>query len=87
VLGRRGQTVSLLAGRYGVPVSAIMQANLLRTTLLRAGRAYRIPVRAAAPPVARIVVPPRSLPAVTPESLASFDWPTAQTTSEPAEAR
>jgi hypothetical protein len=53
-----------------------MQANGLTTTQLRAGRAYRIPVRAAAPPVAPVVVPFRMLPPETPPAMASTAWPT-----------
>jgi murein endopeptidase len=73
---RRGQTLGQLAVRYGTSVRAIMQANGLRTTQLRAGRAYRIPVRAAAPPAAPLVVPLRLLPPLTPPAMASASWPT-----------
>jgi penicillin-insensitive murein endopeptidase len=75
---RSGQTLGHLATRYGTTVSAIKQANGLATTQLRAGRAYRIPVRAAAPPTTPIVVPLRMLPPSTPEILASVAWPTQQ---------
>jgi penicillin-insensitive murein endopeptidase len=71
-----GQTLGHLAARYGTSVRAIMQANGLTTTQLRAGRAYRIPVRAAAPPVAPVVVPLRMLPPETPAAMASASWPT-----------
>ena len=71
-----GQTLGHLAARYGTSVRAIMQANGLATTQLRAGRAYRIPVRAAAPPVAPVVVPIRMLPPQTPPAMASAEWPT-----------
>jgi hypothetical protein len=57
-------------------VRAIKQANGLTTTQLRAGRAYRIPVRAAAPPSTPVVVPLRMLPPSTPAALASVAWPT-----------
>jgi hypothetical protein len=53
-----------------------MQANGLSSTQLRAGRAYRIPVRSAAPPVAPVVVPLRMLPPDTPPAMASAEWPT-----------
>jgi LysM repeat protein len=76
-LVRRGQTLGHLARRYGVSTGAIQRANGLRTTRLRAGRAYRIPVRAAAPPPAPVVVPPRLLPPDTPEALAAIEWPVA----------
>jgi LysM repeat protein/murein endopeptidase len=71
-----GQTLGHLATRYGVSVRAIMQANGLSTTQLRAGRAYRIPVKAAAPPIQAVVVPLRMLPPDTPAELGSATWPT-----------
>ncbi len=76
-LVRPGQTLGHLASRYGTSIRAIMQANGLATTQIRAGRVYRIPVRAAAPPPEPIVVPPRALPPVTPVILAGIDWPTS----------
>ncbi len=77
-LVRAGQTLGHLAARYGTSVRAIMQANGLTTTQLRAGRAYRIPVKTAAPPAQALVIPPRLLPPQTPAVLATFDWPTSQ---------
>ncbi|MCX6545228.1 MAG: penicillin-insensitive murein endopeptidase [Acidobacteria bacterium] len=71
-----GQTLGHLAARYGTSIRAIQQANGLTTTQLRAGRAYRIPVRAAAPPIAPIVVPLRMLPTQTPAAMAAAEWPT-----------
>jgi len=73
---RQGQTLGHLAARYGTSVRAIMQANGLRSTQIRAGRAYRIPMRAAAPPAEPIVVPPRLLPPHTPAAMAAVAWPT-----------
>jgi penicillin-insensitive murein endopeptidase len=73
---RPGQTMGQLAARYGTSVRAIKQANGLATTQLRAGRSYRIPVRAAAPPSTPVVVPLRRLPPSTPAALASVVWPT-----------
>ncbi len=63
--------------RYGTSVGAIQRANGLTSTRLRAGRAYRIPVRAAAPPSVPLVVPPRLLPPTTPAVMASVAWPTS----------
>jgi LysM repeat protein len=71
-----GQTLGQLAARYGTSTRAIMVANGMSTTFLRAGRAYRIPVRAAAPPSTPIVVPSRLLPPSTPALMASAAWPT-----------
>jgi len=71
-----GQTLGHLAARYGTSVRAIMQANGLTRTLLRAGRTYRIPMRTAAPPPQPVVVPSRLLPSLTPVAMASVDWPT-----------
>jgi penicillin-insensitive murein endopeptidase len=84
---RPGQTLGHLARRYGVPVSAIRRLNGLRTTRLRAGRAYRIPMRAAAPPPDPVVIPPRLLPPDTPEALSAFEWPTGAGSSMSPGAR
>jgi penicillin-insensitive murein endopeptidase len=78
-LVRRGQTIGDLASRYGTSVQAIMQANHLRSTQLRAGRAYRIPVRRGVPAYEPLVVRRRVLPTATPESLAGVEWPTPET--------
>jgi len=77
-LVKSGQTLGLLAARYGTSIRAIMQANGLTTTQLRAGRTYRIPVKAAAPPIAPVVVPLRTLPPDTPVAMATAEWPTMQ---------
>ncbi|MEI6667466.1 MAG: penicillin-insensitive murein endopeptidase [Acidobacteriota bacterium] len=71
-----GQTLGQIASRYGASVRAIMQANGLTGSQLRAGRAYRIPVRATAPPSDPVVVPLRMLPPQTPADLAGAEWPT-----------
>lgn len=71
-----GQTLGQLATRYGTSIRAIMQANGLSTTQLRAGRAYRIPGKAAAPPIEPVVVPLRMLPPQTPPEMAPVEWPT-----------
>jgi penicillin-insensitive murein endopeptidase len=74
-LVRRGQTLGHLAARYGTTQQAIMRANGLRTTRLRAGRSYRIPVRGTTAPVTQpIVVPQRTLPSETPEAMAAITW-------------
>jgi penicillin-insensitive murein endopeptidase len=78
-LVRPGQSIGQLAARYGTTTQAIMQANRLGTTKLRAGRAYRIPVQRAVPAYEPVVVPRRVLPTATPESLASIEWPSAET--------
>jgi murein endopeptidase len=74
---RQGQTLGHLASRYGTSVHAIMSANGLRSSSLRAGRAYRIPVRAAAVTEEVVVIPPRLLPPFTPPALEAITWPTA----------
>jgi LysM repeat protein len=75
---RQGQTMGQIAARYGTSVSAIKAANGLSGTFLRAGRAYRIPVKAAAPPSLPVVIPYRLLPPTTPEVMAAAAWPTAR---------
>jgi penicillin-insensitive murein endopeptidase len=77
-LVRTGQTLGLLAGRYGTSVRAIMQANGLSSTQIRAGRTIRIPVRTPAPPPQPVVVPRRLLPPQTPVAMAPVDWPTVE---------
>jgi LysM repeat protein len=72
---QRGQTLGYLAARYGTSVRTIMQANGMTTTQLRAGRAYRIPVRAAVPPIEPLVVPLRRLPPQTPAAMQAATWP------------
>jgi penicillin-insensitive murein endopeptidase len=71
-----GQTLGQLAARYGTSTRAIKAANGLSSSFLRAGRSYRIPVKAPAPPSAPIVVPLRTLPPSTPAVMASAAWPT-----------
>ncbi len=72
---RRGQTLGSLAARYGTSTDAIMKANGLRTSRLRVGRAYRIPVRPMIASAEPIVVPPRMLPPQTPAAMSAIDWP------------
>jgi penicillin-insensitive murein endopeptidase len=84
---KSGQTLGYLAAHYGTSVRAIMQANGLTSTALRAGRAYRIPMRTAAPPVQPVVIPPRMLPPQTPAAMAGVDWPTAQNLYGPSAER
>ena len=59
---RRGETIGQLAARYGTSVSAIRAANGLRSTRLRAGRAYQIPIRRVPVDAGPIVIPARHLP-------------------------
>ena len=59
---RRGETLGSLARRYGTSVNAIRAANGLRSTRLRAGRSYTIPIRRTPPDSGPVVVPPRRLP-------------------------
>jgi LysM repeat protein len=75
---RSGQTLGHLAARYGTSVRAIMQANGLSSTLIRAGRTYRIPMRTPAPPQEPLVIPHRLLPSQTPATMDSIDWPTVE---------
>jgi len=59
---RRGETLGSLARRYGTSVSAIRAANGLRSTRLRAGRSYTIPIRRMPPDEGPVVIPARRLP-------------------------
>ncbi len=85
---RPGQTIGQLAARYGTTVRAIQQANGLKTTQLRAGRAYQIPRRgAAAPKTDPLVVPARLLPPNTPDLLSAVAWPTVDSFDGPTASR
>jgi penicillin-insensitive murein endopeptidase len=59
---RRGETLGSIARRYGTSVSAIRRANGLKSTRVRAGRSYTIPVRKAPVDGGPVIVPPRRLP-------------------------
>jgi penicillin-insensitive murein endopeptidase len=58
----RGETLGHLAARYGTSVAAIRAANGLRSSRLRAGRSYLIPIRRVPAESQPLVVPPRRLP-------------------------
>lgn len=74
---REGETLGHIARRFGTTPRAIQNSNGLSSTLIRAGRAYRIPLKGvAAPPSAPLIVPARMLAPRTPEALAAYDWPT-----------
>ncbi len=59
---RSGETLGTIARRYGTSVGAIRSANGLRSTRVRAGRSYTIPIRKAPVDSGPVVVPPRRLP-------------------------
>lgn len=60
---RKGQTLGHLARKYGTSVSAIKRANGLRSTMIRAGKSYKIPKRGGVRPApGMVVVPPRKIP-------------------------
>jgi murein endopeptidase len=59
---RQGETLGSLARRYGTSARAIRVANGLRSSQLRAGRSYTIPIRRTPPDTGPVVVPPRRLP-------------------------
>jgi penicillin-insensitive murein endopeptidase len=59
---RSGETLGSIARRYGTSVTAIRNANGLKSTRVRAGRSYTIPVRKAPVDSGPVVVPPRRLP-------------------------
>ena len=59
---RSGETLSHLSRRYGTSIRAIRRANGLRSTTIRAGRRYVIPIRKIPSESVPVVVPPRLLP-------------------------
>jgi len=64
---RRGETLGKLARRYHTTVKAIMRANGLRSTVIRAGRTYLIPKPTEeAPTLPPVAIPPRRLPQSAP---------------------
>jgi len=74
---REGETLGHLARRYGTTPRAIQKYNGLPSSLIRAGRSYRIPLKGvAAPPTGPLVIPARMLAPRTPTALAAIDWPT-----------
>jgi LysM repeat protein len=86
-VARPGQTLGHIAARYGTSIRAIMQANGLSSSQIRAGRSYRIPVRTPAPALQALVIPPRLLPPQTPTILAAVPWPTSQSLYGPLQER
>ena len=83
---RPGETLGSLARRYGTSASSIRAANGLRSSRLRAGRSYTIPIRRTPPDTGPVVVPPRRLPpemqassvAAAPADTAGADAPAAE---------
>jgi len=60
---KNGETLGMLAKKYGTTVRAIQNANRLRNTRIRAKAVYAIPVRAPAKPKTDpIRIPPRRVP-------------------------
>ena len=85
---RRGETLGALAGRYGTSVSAIRAANGLRTSRLRAGQSYTIPIRRTPPDEGPVVVPLRRLPPeMTAHAVATAHTGTAGADSAASEQR
>lgn len=85
---RRGETLGSLAVRYGTSASAIRAANGLRSSQLRAGRSYTIPIRRTPPDSGPVVVPPRRLPLeMQARAVAAVHAGTAGTDAPAAEQR
>jgi penicillin-insensitive murein endopeptidase len=60
---RKGETLGHMARRYGTSVSAIKRANGLRSSLIRAGKSYRIPKRGGVKPAPNVAqIPARRIP-------------------------
>jgi penicillin-insensitive murein endopeptidase len=59
---RSGETLSHLSRRYGTSTASIRRANGLRSSMIRAGRRYVIPIRKIPSEAEPVVVPPRLLP-------------------------
>ncbi|MFC6750394.1 LysM peptidoglycan-binding domain-containing protein [Deinococcus aquaticus] len=65
----RGDTLSLIARRYGVSVAALKAGNSLRSSVIRPGQVLKLPRRPPRRPDPR---PPRSAPCT-----ATCAWPSA----------
>lgn len=64
-VAKKGETLAELARRYHTTVKTIRRANNLRSNLIQAKKAYRIPQTGHAPPSiasSPITIPPRRLP-------------------------
>jgi penicillin-insensitive murein endopeptidase len=70
---RSGETLGSIARRYGTSVTAIRRANGLKTSRIRAGRSYTIPIRRAPEDAGPVVVPPRRLPPLASARLLTTD--------------
>lgn len=78
-VARQGETLGHIAARYGSSVRAIQQYNGLTSTLIRAGRTYRVPKRGVAAPKADpVAVPARLLPPSTPDAMSAAVWPISE---------
>lgn len=85
---RSGDNLGRIAQRYGVSISAIKKLNRMRSNFLRAGQSLAIPVRGTAcercPTMARVIVPPRTLP-TTPAVMVAMEVVPAGTTAAMSE--
>jgi murein endopeptidase len=59
---RRGDTLSGIAKKYGTTVAALMRANGLKKSVIKADKAYVIPRNGPAAPASPLEVPPRRIP-------------------------
>lgn len=59
---KKGETLGMLARKYGVSVREIQQANHLKNTVIVAKHEYKIPRKGGVSAPPRVVVPPRRLP-------------------------
>jgi murein endopeptidase len=59
---RRGDTLSGIAKKYGTTVAALMRANGLKKSVIKADKRYVIPRNGPAAPAAPLEVPPRRIP-------------------------
>lgn len=63
---KNGETLGMLAKKYGTSVREIMRANGLRNTKIRVKQVYRIPKRGALGRPSAAPIPPRRLPPRSP---------------------
>jgi penicillin-insensitive murein endopeptidase len=59
---QRGDTLTAIAKKYGTTVAALMRANSLKKSVIKAGKVYVIPRSGSATPAAPLEVPARRIP-------------------------
>jgi len=70
---KKGETLGKLAKRYGTTIPVLKRVNGLKSSLIRAGRVYKIPRKGNAPPPPPAALLPRLLPPNDPMAVPTKD--------------